>query len=41
MSQSNDVEQCLLVVRNGNIERPDAIIHPGEVLMLVTPISGG
>lgn len=41
LSQSNDVEQIMLVVRNGNIERLDSIIHPGEILILVTPISGG
>lgn len=41
MSQSSNSEQYLLVVRDGKMEQPDSIIHPGEVLVLVTPVSGG
>jgi len=41
INQSSDCEQYVLVVREGKMEAPDAIIHPGEVLVLVTPVSGG
>lgn len=41
MSHADDFEEYLLVVRDGRIEQPDSMIHPGEVLTLVTPISGG
>ena len=41
MSQSPDYEEYLLVVRQSQIEQPDSIIYPGEVLVLVTPVSGG
>jgi molybdopterin converting factor small subunit len=41
MSQAVNFDQYLLVVRGGKIEEADSIVHPGEVLTLVTPIAGG
>lgn len=41
MSQINDLDESLLIARDGKIETSDSIINPGEELVLVTPISGG
>lgn len=41
LSKLNDVDEQLLVVRNGKIENLEAIVNSGEELVLVTPISGG
>ena len=41
MSQANSFEDHLLVVRGGQIVEADAIVHPGDVLTMVTPIAGG
>ncbi|MGA2963699.1 MAG: MoaD/ThiS family protein [Candidatus Korobacteraceae bacterium] len=36
-----DIDESLLIVRNGHIENLDSVINPGDELILVTPVSGG
>jgi molybdopterin converting factor small subunit len=35
------LDESLLILRNGQTEDLDSLIHPGDVLILVTPVSGG
>ncbi len=37
----NNIDESLLILRNGQIEGLDSLIHPGDQLILVTPVSGG
>lgn len=41
VGQLNDIEESLLILRDGNTEDLDSMINPGDELILVTPISGG
>jgi molybdopterin converting factor small subunit len=38
---AKDIDETLLIVRNGHIENLDSVINPGDELILVTPVSGG
>jgi molybdopterin converting factor small subunit len=35
------IDENLLILRNGQTEDLDSLINPGDVLILVTPVSGG
>jgi molybdopterin converting factor small subunit len=35
------MDESLLILRNGQTEDLDSLINPGDVLILVTPVSGG
>ncbi len=37
----NDIEECLLILRDSRELQSDSLVQPGEKLMLVTPVSGG
>ena len=41
LPQHNSLEEHLLILCNGKEQNLDSIIHPGEEVILVTPISGG
>jgi molybdopterin converting factor small subunit len=41
VNKLDNVDEELLIVRNGKIETLDSMINPGEELVFVTPISGG
>ncbi|MGD0522798.1 MAG: MoaD/ThiS family protein [Candidatus Korobacteraceae bacterium] len=36
-----DIDENLLILRNGQTEGLDSLINPGDELILVTPVSGG
>jgi molybdopterin converting factor small subunit len=39
--EMKDIDENLLILRNGQTEDLDSLINPGDELILVTPVSGG